>query len=261
MSSFFSHVPSWFGGCSLLLALTIFYRDREAAKRKQVEQLGVWADPDIPPDLPIGLEFDLYLRNTSNLPMRIDVVVVEASIEWLIASSKEAPPTSAARGREPSISPFILIGLVRPDATHESRQSVFVLNQAPEGSVQIRFAEILIRAVDVTDNAGRRWAIRPTGRRVIRRVRWYHFFGDEYNIAHPWHKPEHNYLTTPVRVIKHPIKTVTGIVQTRKIKRPAPPPAAEYIEFHREDREAVDRYDREQQEKAARNEKNRDVDK
>lgn len=181
-------------GVSVFLATRLFVRDRLNYERAQVDQLGVWVTTELK-----GEEFEqfrevvdlsggtlrtivaqLHVRNASNLPMRVAKLAVELHTRWLVPDPTSVDPLTgkviahdirrAAAPHRTFYGPF----LVPPQATLNFSEHPFdVSSLAPEGATQLSVVQhsvALVTRILVTDNAGRRWEIRPTSGGLARRV-------------------------------------------------------------------------------------------
>jgi len=86
--------PTWVGGVlsglSLVLALSIFMRDRTNAKRAQVDRIGPsvkvsypWQAPDVPERMALAT-VDFTVRNGSDLPVRVEQLASCLQPMWAV---------------------------------------------------------------------------------------------------------------------------------------------------------------------------------
>ena len=209
-------VPEWLGGLSLILAFAVFRRDRTKAERTQVEHLGVWAEPAYSrePPLPESADLNISIRNASDLPMSVDVVQCEVVTEWCIPYTDRSATIVPGGGAQGG-TPWPQRPLVKPGETIVDQAPIFVLNHAPAGAESLASVNVMIQRIDVTDNAGRRWRIRPKHGNPIRRVRFYHLFISPPFPGHTWYRSFYYY---PRHIIKHP-KSVIRHIRTNRQRR------------------------------------------
>lgn len=188
-------VPAWFGGLSLVLALSIFMRDRSAADRKDVDLVGVWWKAEwerkVPMDETGRVEtgtIKLHFGNAGNLPVEITHVSFEVRTKWVVRDLDQwerdpdgnlkrdfgvwtvAPGTSSHKH-------FISHVRVPPQDRVDSDDPIDVSDLAPEHADQLELFDGITCSVLwmlIVDNAGRRWEVRPGVGRRARRIRWYH---------------------------------------------------------------------------------------
>ncbi|WP_190329694.1 hypothetical protein [Streptomyces venezuelae] len=192
-------VPAWFGGASLVLALIIFGKDHNANDRKYVDLVAVWWNIEYairsPSDPTRTEEVDLtiWLKNASNLPVEITSVRYKLTPSWLIRDLAQWPCRDDGTLMEPSEPGFTgvwsvgtgsesgiyLIQDVRipPGETIAcTPHTINIAHLAPEYAVQlnpINGVKCKIEHMDVIDNAGREWEVRPGVARRPIRMRWY----------------------------------------------------------------------------------------
>jgi len=181
-------VPAWFGGLSLLLALTLFFRDRRRDDREQIDKTAVWVtckwDPTlgftdrdrvVPADEQIT--FRVFTKNANETPMQIRYIAFVIATNWWV---KETDMSSRmVRGADVSKlfqDGFLLAPgkLRKPPAQpwnigHHAPSGAHGLALPPNG-VECRVDWFL-----ATDNAGRRWEVRPGRGKRARRLRWYSY--------------------------------------------------------------------------------------
>jgi hypothetical protein len=182
---------SGLGALSLFLALWIFIRDRRASDRAQIDQLAAWAEaiPDafeLTEGQPFWVNARVFLRNASTLPIEIVHVGVNVQSTWRVPdheqSGKLVPIWEPVEGIKES--PFFF-GRFRlpPDDTHVQSHQKDLSDDVPPESVGLWYGNGLVcdfRTILVTDNAGRRWRIRPGRGGPAKRLRWYSRQRDEY---------------------------------------------------------------------------------
>jgi hypothetical protein len=182
-------VPTWiagvFGGLSLVVALSIFLRDRINAERAQVDRVGALAkfgayggEPDGPPEA-VTATAEITVQNASDLPVHVAQMAFVLRTTWAMAEADESGAVSAwtpVPGTDPFWDTFPPFDLA-PQEVWTSEPEVNLSHLAPEGVAQLglddggvtcEIAWLLIR-----DNAGRRWEVRPGITRRAKRIRWY----------------------------------------------------------------------------------------
>ena len=194
------------GGLALLLAILIFIRDRGAADRTQVDQLAVWweGEPESARELtsgePLWVNVRVFLKNASNLPMEIAHAGIDVGSTWLVPDHDQPDkrplvftPTQATKK-----SSFFFYGLrLAPDLTHVQPHRLDLSENAPAYSTELSPLQGVtceFRSILVTDNAGRRWRIRPGRGGPAKRLRWYSRRRDEYE---PRRRSLGSYIVAP----------------------------------------------------------------
>jgi hypothetical protein len=168
-------VPDWLAAGSLLLAFTAFRRDRANAARAQLGLVGVWADR-VAYTVPAP-SVQVNVRNGSALPVRVDEVAFEIRTEW------RGPDVAADRSSgidratfHPRISqPFVVVGIgpVAPDGIW-SRVCNFELASLPRSGMHLDHACCVVNWACLTDNAGRKWRVRPHQGGKAERLHWWY---------------------------------------------------------------------------------------
>jgi hypothetical protein len=234
------NVPSWLGAISIILAFAVFHRDRIRAERQQVERLGVWSEPkySTDPPLPRIAHLNFSIRNASNLPLSVDQIKLDYATEWSVpVEGRPNSGTIVPGGDKNRPTPWPDYPLVKPGDTIEDSLDVFVLDRAPKGATALSKVTVTIRRIDVTDNAGRRWQIRPKHRKPIRRIRFYHLVANPPPQPHSWYRPEYNYFHYAVR---RPRLVATRMLEQHKRRSQPFVHAAEYLEHMKEIDRAFD---------------------
>lgn len=94
------NVPAWLGAGSLLLAFTIFIRDRRNSDRLQVDRIGLWFTETYERRMPgVGedqgrveeADIQVHVRNASDLPADVVQLAYEIRSGWMVPN---APPES-----------------------------------------------------------------------------------------------------------------------------------------------------------------------
>jgi hypothetical protein len=179
----YGSVPGWVGVGSLLLAIKVFLRDRAAAQRSQVEQVGVWVDLQWErrvPDEPLVLEgsMEWSVRNGNALPIDIVQIVYDVNTLWWVRDEEQWSDALPVWRPAPGTEPITFVpGKLRvpPMETFKSGRQPFHLGgRQPEEAVQLDLIGGLsyeIHWVLIADSRGGRWIQRP-GRRP-QHLRWF----------------------------------------------------------------------------------------
>lgn len=186
------NVPAYFGGLSLLLALRIFQRERTAKERSQVEQVGIWVSVRLSREHHFPSVFlTSHIKNASNLPVTVHYIHYEIITEWSKRVGEET--LHVTRGKRTS-EVGVGVGLVPPGSQEDHGEGIGlgVDDHSPGPGYEPdspRPARAIIRYALVTDNAGRRWSVRPN-RDTAKRVRWYSMLGARQRAGgHAWSRP------------------------------------------------------------------------
>jgi hypothetical protein len=180
------NAPAWLGAVSLLLAFTIFIRDRGNTDRSQVDRVGVWFTETYEPRFPSAGEdqarveeatIDVHVRNASDLPVHVVQLAYEVRTSWMVPVEPQSPmPAYMETGGEGSVQQFLNNFRVPPGETLNGPSRVNVAHLAPEGAVRlspIRGVTATANWLLVVDNVGRRWVVRPRAGRAKRWRRWH----------------------------------------------------------------------------------------
>lgn len=169
---------------SVVLAFTIFLRDRRNHDRKQVDLLGAWATTSYELHAPLGASgtnsseqwasATLFVRNASELP--VDVVQVACKVHtcWVVPDRNQSSGITEP-GKEPDRF-FVEPGLIPPQETWTHNHEFNTAHQAPHEDCRLMFTRGVVCEVDwilAVDNAQRTWEIRPRRGRRAKRIRWY----------------------------------------------------------------------------------------
>lgn len=184
------NVPAWLSAFSLLLAFAVFLRDRGNVERTQADLVGAWATasyqrraPWDSPRIEEG-EVTAFLRNASQLPVRVARVSWRVESRWSVADVAQSHTTEGGVDAW-SIKP----GVVSQNNFHddvrvplqETIEMPFAVNvghMAPEGASQLdplKGIQVHVNWLLLVDNAGRRWEVRlEEGGRAkrVRRFLW-----------------------------------------------------------------------------------------
>lgn len=177
------NVPAWLGAGSLLLAFTIFIRDRRNSDRLQVDRVGVWFTETYERRMPgVGedqgrveeADIQVHVRNASDLPANVVQLAYEIGTSWMVPNAPPESPVPAyvITAGEGRVLQFLNDFRVPPGETLDLPSRVNVAHLAPEGAVQlspIQGVKATASWLLVVDNVGRRWVIRP---RAGRAKRW-----------------------------------------------------------------------------------------
>lgn len=177
-----SDIGNFLAGLALPLAVGIFYRDRRAANRAQVDLLALWIEVDAElkrvPGQPHWVQVRALIRNASNLPIEITHVGVDIRPNWLVQDILQTDKRlEVYKGREAPTNSMTFGGFrLAPGVTHEQEHTIDVSGGAPAGSPMLMPGSALttqFRTALVIDNAGRRWRLRPGERGPAQFVRRY----------------------------------------------------------------------------------------
>jgi hypothetical protein len=185
-------VPAWiagvFGGLSLVLAMSLFIRDRRRSDREQIEKLAVWSEVDYALDLPyqptrkVDVRCVLRAKNSGDGIAAIPWVVWEVSTNWAVRDMEQSSPDGSLRvwSSTPGACASELggkVGFVPPTENVVERRTTHpVDHQRPsggEGLATDEGASSRILWFLAIDAAGRKWKVRPGSGRPARRVRRY----------------------------------------------------------------------------------------
>jgi hypothetical protein len=176
--------PGYFGGISVLLALSIILRDRRNSDRAQVDQIAAWPKVSYERQFP-GVskggrrieegQVDTYLKNSSGRPVRIIQVAWIVETRWFVPAGELAYTTVPGIDVRRSFTgdPF---WLPPDDEPLTGSMTVNVAHLAPKEAVTLDpIVGIVARPewIIVVDNGGRAWELLPGRRHRPRRIRWY----------------------------------------------------------------------------------------
>jgi hypothetical protein len=180
-------VPAWFGALSLILAYTVFRRDRVNAERAQIDLVGAWLtvayERSWPGESPVVEgTVTAHIRNASQLPVRVVKIGYKVESNWLVPDLEQ--PQSSHGGivawtPTPGVVPHRYFQenlLVAPQMTEDVPFTINVEHMAPERAEHLAPLSGITAKVEwllVVDNAGRRWEIRPERGGRATKVRWW----------------------------------------------------------------------------------------
>lgn len=188
-------VPAWLGAGSLLLAFKIFLRDRTEREQSQVERIGVWATAAYTRKKPWDRDrievgrVKVFVKNATDLPVTVAQIAFEMHTSWMVIDrsnwnpgpgeqfNTDAPGVWTIKPGTSTQLSFKDRLVIPPEDTVSWEDEVNFGHMAPEDAMQPAMwhgLELRVKWMLVVDNAGRRWEVRPTQRRSIRRVRWLH---------------------------------------------------------------------------------------
>ncbi|MET9268083.1 hypothetical protein [Kribbella sp. NPDC003557] len=180
-------VPAWLGALSLILAFTVFRRDRANAERSQVDLVGAWTtvehERSWPGDNPVVEgTVTAHIRNAGQLPVRVVKIAYKTESSWMV-EDLEQPRSSHGGVVAWTITPgtesqmaFHGNVIVALQATEDLSFTVNVQHMAPDRAEHLSPTDGITARVEwllVVDNAGRRWEIRPERGGRATRVRWW----------------------------------------------------------------------------------------
>jgi hypothetical protein len=199
------NVPAWLGAGSLLLAFTIFLRDRGTRQRAQVERVGIWWEIDRPALFPGGstpriddVQIRTLIKNSSDLPVEATWIAWEIHTKWAVPDRQPGWPIDdpdhpwrIVDGKA-NVSQALGPVQVAPESTCEGQWVPTNLTHvAPEGDAWLDFRSEGVRCAIsyalITDNAGRLWETRHQQGKQARRIRWYSRSSPHYPVA--WQNP------------------------------------------------------------------------
>ena len=173
-------VPEWFAGAALLLALTIFVRDRRTTDRVQVDLVGTWIDQN-GWSAATGLDgwpgtLEVRIRNGSKLPVIVEQLAFTVHVEWYKRVQIGSGNQYSAEEAAPLMKWLVAdVGQIAPEYTWSRSFDINPNNLASfideSGEAWFPGAWCLVDQVMLLDNAGRRWAIQPHRGGPARRVR------------------------------------------------------------------------------------------
>jgi len=179
--------PGWFGGLSLVLALTIFMRDRSNAMRAQLDRVAlspVTVDQRVSSVVGTGVATAKFtVRNGSDRPIHVAQLALVLRSTWVMwvkhdtrtgSVSEESTPLPGTKAHWICFDAF---DIAAQDTWSQSRELVLELGeQAPEGAYALRSrdgVECDIAWLLVSDDGGRRWEVHPGIAPNAKRIRWY----------------------------------------------------------------------------------------
>lgn len=153
-------VPEWFGGLSLVLAYAIFFRDRRERDRSQINLIGVWGQASW--DDQGAITHGIVIRNSSVLPVQVRKVKYHVHVTWLY---RTAPGVEeGVKGTPLEVTPEFVPRAVLPNSDWPKEASWNPLK--PKEAIRIAGVTCEIKWLQLTDNAGRAWLLRPGGEPV-----------------------------------------------------------------------------------------------
>ncbi|MFF8645868.1 hypothetical protein [Streptomyces sp. NPDC015345] len=180
-------VPAWFGGASLVLALLIFGRDRTANDRKYVDLVAVWWEIEYERRMPNDstriedVTVTLFLKNAGNLPVEVTAVEYTLTPSWLVRDLHQWPKRADGSFMEPNDPGFTGVWTVST-AQSSGRNFIQDIRIPPDkiitcGPYPMNIAHLVpdhadqlspingvkckIEHMEVIDNTGRKWEVRP----------------------------------------------------------------------------------------------------
>jgi hypothetical protein len=169
------------GAVSLVLALTIFLRDRINAERAQVDRVGPSATVldytghllDAP-GVSARATAQVTVRNASDLPVHVAQVAYVLRTNWAVPQADGASILTPGADVQWFIVPPFDVAPQHVWTSAPTEQDLSHL--APEGATQLSLGDGVtceIAWLLIRDNAGRRWEVRPGIARRAKRIRWY----------------------------------------------------------------------------------------
>ncbi|MBU2667785.1 hypothetical protein KOI35_30165 [Actinoplanes bogorensis] len=179
-------VPAWLTVGSILLALRIFFRDRAAADRKQVDAVAIWweIERDFKPPWEARVEqikLRMCVRNGSDLPVELTYVSPVIATRWTVPVEDPRPDApgvwDVVSGENRPDRFFGPVDLPPQKTIEFDWQEVNVVHLAPQDATQLDPSPDAVRCslrwALVRDNAGRRWQTRHAAGRRAKRIRWW----------------------------------------------------------------------------------------
>ncbi len=206
-------VPAWFGGLGFLLAVSLFLCDRRRNDREQIDKTAVWITAEWDSTLSVRdrnrvvepteeIKHRICAKNSNDVPVEIGHAAFLIETAWWVPEDELG--ATLHRGTEPS---RLFQGgyLLAPGEQREQpQQGFYVGHQAPAGANGLGMPPDGVRCRVVwflaTDNAGRRWEVRPGQGKRARRLRWYSYGRTWY--PSDWQNP----IAYPVRVWAYSVR-------------------------------------------------------
>ncbi len=217
-------LPSWFGGLAFVLALSLFLRDRRRDERVQIDRTALWMTAEWDPTLALRdpqrvvepteeINYLIFAKNSNDVPIVIGHAAFIIETSWWVRDDEMS--ATLTRGTDLSRL-FQGTYLLAPgEERRQPPQKFYVGHQAPAGANGLALPPDGVRCrVDwflATDNAGRRWEVRPGQGKRARRLHWYSY-GRRWYPA-DWQNP----IVYPVRLWAY---SVRDRVKGRSMSRP-----------------------------------------
>ncbi|MDX8055163.1 hypothetical protein SK571_37815 [Lentzea sp. BCCO 10_0798] len=185
MSVDWGNVPAWLGAGSLLVAFSVFIRDRNERERAQVDRIGIWATTEWERKAPTdqdrveNCKVNFFIRNSTDLPVDVIQVAYELHNRWMVTDHEQSYPDLPVWSFEPGtdvLKIFIERMRIPPGDTKTWSQDFNFAHLAPDSAVQpewFRGLDCRVKWALLIDNAGRRWEVSPSRGKRSKRVRWY----------------------------------------------------------------------------------------
>lgn len=101
------NVPAWLGASSLLVAFSVFVRDRNERERTQVDRVGIWTSAEW--DLKTPWDGDrvetgkinFSVRNSTDLPAELIRVAYDLHTRWIVTDHGQSTPDLPVWSVEP----------------------------------------------------------------------------------------------------------------------------------------------------------------
>jgi hypothetical protein len=192
-------VPAWFGGASLLLAFMLFLRDRRRDDRAQIDKVAVWMVPTWDPTLALRdpqrvvepteeIHYRIFAKNSNDVPIEIAHAAFTIETKWLVPTGDLASRVIDGTEKSRLFQDGYL--LAPGEQREQPAQLFYVGHQAPAGAKGLTVGggvKCWVQWFLATDNAGRRWEVRPGQGKRARRLRWYSYGRRWYPVD--WRNP------------------------------------------------------------------------
>lgn len=183
-------VPAWLGAFSIVIAFSVFMRDRNERDRAQVERVGIWTTAEYERKLPWSEDrvetgkITFFARNSTDLPVELIRVAYEIRTRWDVPDVQPDADEEHPEPRAWTVTPGVTTQMIfsermqiSPQDTLNWSSEVNFAHMAPESASQpamFHGLDCRVKWALVIDNAGRRWEVTPSRGRRPKRVRWYH---------------------------------------------------------------------------------------
>lgn len=177
------NVPAWIGSLSLIVAVSVFVRDRNERERAQVDRIGFWTTVEWEHKAPEHARVEtckvnFFVRNSTDLPVELVEVSWDLHTKWMVTDAQSSPdlPVYSVEPGTGVLKLFTQRMRIAPQDTKTWSTDSNFAHLAPDSAVQPAWFQGLdcrVKWALLIDNGGRRWEVSPSRGKRAKRVRWY----------------------------------------------------------------------------------------
>lgn len=160
-----------------LAGLHVYFRGTAIGDRSMVDKVAAWPECDRTGAWQRDGVISLVVRNSNDLPVRIEELAYEIVAKWALPLSRPAPGGGYYFETRISRQQHLVgwIGTLAPGQEWRSDHEVAAC-EAPDGALELYHAWGRLVRLTVVDHAGRRWRVHPAAhgraKRLSRLPRW-----------------------------------------------------------------------------------------